>query len=72
MREWHNQSHVRWYCRYHIVIVPQYRQKAIFGTLRKDIGQILRELCDQMGIEWACGACHARPCACVSEHSTQV
>lgn len=51
MREWHNQSHVRWYCRYHIVIVPKYRQKAIFGTLRKDIGKILRELCDQMGIE---------------------
>ena len=51
MREWQNQSHVRWYCRYHIVIVPKYRQKAIFGTLRKDIGKILRELCDQMGIE---------------------
>ena len=33
MREWHNQSHVRWYCRYHIVIVPKYRQKAIFGAL---------------------------------------
>ena len=51
MREWHNQSHVRWYCRYHIIIVPKSRQKAIFGTLRKDIGKILRELCEQMGIE---------------------
>ena len=50
MRAWHNQSHVRWYCRYHIVIVPKYRQKAIFGTLSKDIGKIVRELCDQMGI----------------------
>ena len=51
MREWQSQSHVRWYCRYHIVIVPKYRQKAIFGTLRKDIGKILRELCVQYGIE---------------------
>ena len=59
MRAWHNQSHVRWYCRYHIVIVPQYRQKAIFGTLRKDIGKILRELCEQMGIELVEG--HAMP-----------
>jgi transposase IS200 family protein len=59
MREWHNQSHVRWYCRYHIVIVPKYRQKAIFGTLRKDIGKILRELCHQMGIELVEG--HAMP-----------
>ena len=55
MREWQNQSHVRWYCRYHIVIVPTYRQKAIFGTFHKDIGKILRELCEQMGIEWVEG-----------------
>ena len=59
MREWQNQSHVRWYCRYHIIIVPQYRQKAIFGTLRKDIGKILRALCEQMGIELVEG--HAMP-----------
>ena len=58
-REWQNQSHVRWYCRYHIVIVPQYRQKAIFGTLRKDIGKILRERCEQMGIALVEG--HAMP-----------
>ena len=59
MREWQNHSHVRWYCRYHIVIVPKYRQKAIFGTLRKDMGKILRELCDQMGLELVEG--HAMP-----------
>ena len=59
MREWQNHSHVRWSCRYHIVIVPTYRQKAIFGTLRKDIGKILRELCNQMGIELVEG--HAMP-----------
>jgi putative transposase len=58
-RAWQDQSHVRWSCRYHIVIVPQYRQKAIFGTLRKDIGKILRELCEQMGIELVEG--HAMP-----------
>jgi putative transposase len=58
MREWQNQSHVRWYCRYHIIIVPKYRQKAIFGTLRKDIGKILRKRCEQVSIEWVEG--HAR------------
>ena len=51
MREWRRQSHVKWYCRYHVVIVPKYRQKAIFGRLRKDIGRILRELCEQFEIE---------------------
>ena len=59
MREWHNQSQVRWYGRYHIVIVPQYRQQAIFGTLRKDIGKLLRELCEPMGLALVAG--HALP-----------
>jgi len=38
MREWKTQSHVKWYCRYHVVIVPKYRKKAIFGQLRKYAG----------------------------------
>ena len=59
MREWQRQSHVKWYCRYHVVIVPKYRQKAIFGALRKDIGRILRELCEQFDIGLVEG--HAMP-----------
>ena len=31
MREWQSQGHVRWYCRYHVVIVPKYRRKAMYG-----------------------------------------
>jgi putative transposase len=59
MREWQSQSHVRWYCRYHIVFVPKYRKRAILGQLRKGIGKILRELCDQFGVELVEG--HAMP-----------
>jgi putative transposase len=59
MREWESQSHVKWYCRYHVVIVPKYRHKAIFGALRRDIGKILRELCERSGIELVEG--HAMP-----------
>jgi REP-associated tyrosine transposase len=51
MREWQSQSHTRWYCRYYIIFVPKYRHKAICGTLRKDIGKILRELCKPWKIE---------------------
>ena len=51
MREWQSQSHVRWYCKYHIVFVPKYRKKTIFGTLRQGIGKILRELCQQQKME---------------------
>ena len=59
MREWQSLSHVRWYCRYHIVFVPKYRKRAIFGPLRKGIGGILRQLCEQEGVELVEG--HALP-----------
>ena len=39
-------SHTSWNCKYHIVLVPKYRRKVIYGKLRKDIGKILRTLCD--------------------------
>ena len=42
MREWQSQAHVKHYCKYHVVFVPKYRKKSIYGTLRKDIGRILR------------------------------
>ena len=51
MREWKSQSHVKWYCKYHIVFSPKYRKKAMFGSLRKGVGKILRELCNQSGVE---------------------
>ncbi|HEY5295331.1 MAG TPA: IS200/IS605 family transposase [Gaiellaceae bacterium] len=59
MREWESLSHVRWYCRYHVVFVPKYRKRSIFGQLRKDIGRILRELCVQHEVELIEG--HAMP-----------
>ena len=51
MREWQSQAHVRWYCRYHVVIVPKYRRKAMYGTIRRDVGEIRKELCVRFGIE---------------------
>ena len=51
MREWQSQSHVRWYCRYHVVWVPKYRKWVIFGQMRRGIGRIVRELCQRHGVE---------------------
>ena len=50
MHEWENLAHVRWECKYHVVIVPKYRRKVLFGQLRRQVGMILRELCRQKGI----------------------
>ena len=38
-------------CQYHIVFAPKYRRKEIYGQLRRDIGEILRKLCEQKGVE---------------------
>ena len=51
MRQWQSQAHVRWYCRYHIVIVPKYRVKSMYGAIRRDVGAILREQCRRHGLE---------------------
>ncbi|NOY73645.1 MAG: IS200/IS605 family transposase [Gammaproteobacteria bacterium] len=51
MRDWQNQAHVKYYCKYHIVFVPKYRRKSIYGKLRKEIGGILNDLCRQQGVE---------------------
>jgi putative transposase len=51
MHEWESLSHVKWECKYHVVIVPKYRRKVIYGQWKKAIGSILRELCRQKGVE---------------------
>ena len=50
MHEWESLSHVRWDCKYHIVIAPKYRQKVLYGKLKRDLGEILRDLCRQKGV----------------------
>ena len=51
MHEWESLSHVRWDCKYHVVIVPKYRKRAIYGKVKRQMGEILRELCRQRGVE---------------------
>ena len=51
MHEWASLSHVRWECKYHVVIIPKYRRKVLYGHLKKRIGPILRQLCEQRGVE---------------------
>ncbi len=44
-------AHSSYRCQYHIVFAPKNRRKAIYGQLRRDIGEILRKLCEQKGVE---------------------
>ena len=51
MKEWQSQAHVKWDCKYHVVILPKYRRKVLYGRMRRGVGQILRDLCRQKDIE---------------------
>ena len=44
-------AHSKWNCKYHIVFAPKYRRQEIYGKIYKDIGQILRKLCEQKKVE---------------------
>ena len=44
-------AHTKWMCKYHIVFTPKYRRKVIYNQIRKDIGEILRKLCEYKGVE---------------------
>ena len=44
-------SHTKWMCKYRIVFTPKYRRKIIYNQIRRDIGEILRRLCEYKGAE---------------------
>ena len=51
MHDWQSLSHVRWECKYHIVIIPKYRKRMLYGRVKKHVGEVIREVCRQRGIE---------------------
>jgi len=51
MRDWESLSHVRWDCKYHVVIVPKYRKRALYGRIRTRAREIILDLCKQKGLE---------------------
>lgn len=51
MRDYQSLAHVRWECKYHIVWVPKYRRKRLYGKVRRRFGEIIKDLCRQKGVE---------------------
>ena len=44
MNDFQSLSHTTWDCKYHLVWIPKYRKKVIYGQLRKYLGEVFREL----------------------------
>jgi len=47
MDEYESLSHSKWECKYHVVFIPKGRRKALYGELRKYLGEVLRKLAEQ-------------------------
>ena len=39
-------NHTKWECKYHVVFIPKYRRKTIYGEIRRYLGEILRKLAE--------------------------
>ena len=51
MNDINSLAHTKWNCKYHIVFAPKYRRQVIYGRIKKDIGIMLRKLCEYKQVE---------------------
>ncbi len=51
MNDINSLSHSKWNCKYHIVFTPKYRRKIFYGKYKREIGRILRQLCEWKGVK---------------------
>ena len=61
-------SHTKWKCQYHIVFIPKYRKKQLYGRLREDVRDVIKTLCQNKGVEIVEGAVcvdHVHLCVCI-------
>ena len=60
-------AHCKWECQYHIVFIPKYRKKKLYGLVRDDVREIIRTLCKYKKVESIAGAvCADHVHLCVS------
>jgi putative transposase len=44
MSNYNRLQHTKWLCKYHVVFIPKYRRKVLYGQLRQHLGQVFRQL----------------------------
>ena len=49
-------SHTKWKCQYHIVFIPKYRKKVLYGKIKQDVRDIISTLCKYKDIDIIAGA----------------
>ena len=47
MDEYQSLSHPKWDCKYQVIFIPKYRRRALYGQLRRHLGEVFRKLGEQ-------------------------
>ncbi len=47
MRQVGSLNHTRWECKYHVVFIPKYRRKILYGQIRQELGEVFHRLARQ-------------------------
>ncbi len=47
MEDYQSLSHTRWQCKYHVIFIPKYRRRTLFGAIRRELGGVFRRLAEQ-------------------------
>ena len=47
MKQYQSLNHTQWECHYHVIFIPKYRKKVLYGELRRHLGHVFRALAEQ-------------------------
>ena len=47
MDEYQSLGHTKWDCKYHVIFIPKYRRRALYGQLRRHVREVFRKLAEQ-------------------------
>ena len=69
MNNYRSLNHTKWECQYHVVFIPKYRRKTLYGGLRHYLGDVLRRLAEHSGrVGWRKGICWRITSTCWCGH----
>ena len=67
MNDYQSLSHSKWECKYHVVFIPKYRRKVMYGQLRRHLGEVFRALAPQQESVIVEGIYSPITCICCSD-----
>lgn len=47
MDDYNKLSHTKWQCKYHVIFIPKYRRKKLYGLVRRELGEVFHRLAQQ-------------------------